>query len=85
MANLQIGRGDTRKLRNIRCKLTSLLIKGSDRALNGVDLPLLEVRLATLATDPGWHGIECQMVSVAGRHERALWCASLLLYSECIS
>ena len=53
------------KLRNIYRKLTSLLIKGSERALNGVNLPLLEVRLAALATDPGWHGIECQMVSVA--------------------
>ena len=52
------------ELRNICCKLSSLLIKGSNCALNGVNLPFLEKRLAALATDPGWHGIKYQMISV---------------------
>ena len=52
-------------LRNIRRKLSSLLIKGSNCALDGVNLPFLEKRLAALAADPGWYGIERQVVSVS--------------------
>ncbi len=51
-------------LRNIRGKLSSLFIKGSNRTLDGVNLPFLEERLAALAADPGWYGIERQVVSV---------------------
>ena len=50
-------------LRKIRGKLSSLLIKGSNHALDGVSLPFLKKRLAALAADPGWYGIERQVVS----------------------
>ena len=53
-----------RWLRNIRGKLSSLLIKGSNRALDGIHLPFLEKRLTALAADPSWYGIERQVVSM---------------------
>ena len=51
-------------LRIICRKLSSWLIEGSSRALDGLDLSVLEERLAALAADPGWHGIKCQVISV---------------------
>jgi len=51
-------------LRKFRGKVSSLFIKGLNRALDGVNLPFLEERLAALAADPGWYGIERQVVSV---------------------
>ena len=51
-------------LRKINGKLSSLLVKGSNHALDGVNLPFLEKRLAALAAEPGWHGIERQVASV---------------------
>ena len=54
----------TSNLRNPCRKLSSLLIKGSDCALYGVNLPLLEIWLAALATDPGRHRMDRQVVAV---------------------
>ncbi len=71
-------------LRNIRGKLSSLLIRGSNRALDGVHLPFLENRLAALATDPGWYGIERQVVSVpVERLIAPLQCRHFMLSSSC--
>ena len=63
-ADWKLGRdvANLRVLSATSCRV--LLIKGSDRSLDRIDLPLLEVGLTALAANPGRDAIKGQVVAV---------------------
>ena len=49
----------------IRHKPLSLLVEPLNSILNGGDFAFLKICLPALVTDPGWDGVEQQVITVA--------------------